>query len=234
MENVIYGQSYLLELEESLPNAEALSDLIIASETAGVWFKPQFQRLGMYVQDLLEKLGYMHYSMELLNDCSNRLLPDTYGKFYFYAFVYLAKATHDIGALVLNEVLKLGIPIGGNVDLSKEKGFMGPLEKSNRKVASEIRQFESTIQKVDKWRDATIHNTGIRLLRLSSSESGATDYRVPKEPLSQAQMMSKSTNLLKGTVIAREFCRDILWGTSKLVDSILAIAGSEIGQKRYP
>jgi hypothetical protein len=233
MEKAIYGQSYLLELKESLLNADALTNLIIAPETAGVWVKPGFQRLAMYAQDLLEKLGYMHYSLERLNDCSNQLLADTYGKFYFYTFVYLAKATHDTGALVLNEVLKLGIPIGGGLDLSKEKEFKRALEKVNPNAAIEIRRFDSTLQKVDKWRDATIHNTGIPVLRLPVS-GGATDFRIPKEPLSLAQMMYKSTNLVKGTEIAREFCRDILWDTSRLVDKIFAIAVSEIVAKRYP
>jgi hypothetical protein len=226
MSDGIYGQSYLLEIHRSMPSADALGALIGTIETANVSIMSRYQKIGMYVQDMLEKFGYMHYSLEEMNECSNKVRPDTYAKFYFYSFIYMAKATLDTGAVILNEIFRLKFR-GGQIDLIKND-FRNAITLLDVNLTKTLQEYDNDLHTIDKWRDATIHNKGVRIFRLGSA-SETSDYFIPKEPLSPAEMVTRSKDLGKDSIEARELCRGMLWSVQQIAEAILDSVVSRIG-----
>jgi len=124
-------------------------------------------RLGrpyaLHVIDMMEKLGYMCYSMDRINeyDRGRHPLCQKVVKFYTCSFIFHTKALLDSVANLLNVEYCLRFS-GSEIDLKRDR-FLIRLGQENKRLVHALSSFREWFKAVARYRDALIHKRALLL-----------------------------------------------------------------------
>lgn len=177
---MLLAQSYLrvVDFDYSFlePVAQILrEELLLPSENLRMDV-PSYEKLFRPLQDILEKLGIVVYSTEVIAHAPPGF-SEVHVKASFYMFIWATKAMCDSIAVFLRSFHGLNVP-WHQTELDDNEFLKKLTERDEALAKSLSSEFGQWVSLVTKFRNLTIHRHGFRTWR----PVGSRHYQVPREP----------------------------------------------------
>lgn len=205
----LFSASYASKKRLKISNFTNLVDFL-AWETLRKGEAIQVNSLDSFLlsnlKDLMEKIGFMLLSVDVLNknfanhqklmklpfenrlktvkelDRVDKFSNSKYDKYYLYNFIIYTKASLDSIAVTLNSFFRFNFK-GGNIDFRKHT-FVNKIETSLNTFNNFSQSFQSWIDQIVEYRDAVIHQKSIEIY----PEAGTWRRMIPLHPLSDVEL----------------------------------------------
>lgn len=162
--NILYGQSYLLNLGIKLKYLDELESHFVNRTKKGILIKRDFRFQTQCVTDISEKIGFLHLSLDYIKQYEGKGGFNFRSiKYHFYNFVYNCKACLDSIAVLLNHQLNLGFK-GGNRDFRKSI-FINKLQAKSGYFKDFKSRFGKWCENIIDYRDRIIHTIGVPVFK---------------------------------------------------------------------
>lgn len=205
--NVLYGESYLLNLGIEFKFLDKLENLFVIKKERSFLFRKDYAVQAQCIIDISEKIGFLHLALDYIRQLEGKQYSTRLTKYHFYNFVYDCKACLDSIAVLLNHQLRLGFR-GGKRDFRFDN-FRRKLEKG-KFFQDFSSRFGHWCDEIIEYRKRIIHQIGVPVFQVGAGHPDETwkpslPLCIPKEAISSIDIaLGKKFEPIQITT----FCQD--------------------------
>ena len=195
--NILYGQSYLLNLGIKLKFLDEFESLFVVKGEKRIHHLPDYRVQTECVMDISEKIGLLYLAFDYIKGCEHAPYSSRLIKYHFYSFVFNCKACLDSMAVLLNHQLKLGFK-GGKRDFRNGQ-FRQVIETKTTFLKDFSNRFGSWCDGIIAYRDRIIHQIGVPIFKAGAGPPeelwSSSPYCIPKKPKSLIHIVKRTKKL---------------------------------------